>query len=220
MQIPVGYWQMWGNDKSLWGTDNLQIPVEYWQIPVGYWQIPVEYWQYMWSTDKSLWSTDKSLWGTDKSLWGIDNICGVQTNPCGVLTMSTRWLTMFWTHSSTVSLPAFSVTSGSSGDSYIWSTPVNPIMYRVLCTLQILKLRVLSPTLSLHQTFYKFSFKEYIPDLWFLQLWPSCRGPWHLVPHKSQWGCPQNTPQTSVPLLHGALELSHDPTKIRTLPYP
>ena len=114
----------------------------------------------MWSTDKSLWSTDKSLWGTDKSLWGIDNICGVQTNPCGVLTMSTRWLTMFWTHSSTVSLPAFNVTSGSSGDSYIWSTPVNPIMYRVLCTLQILKLRVRSPTLSLHQTICQFLSKN------------------------------------------------------------
>ena len=135
----------------------------------------------MWSTYYYLWGTDKYLWGTDKSqltnlcgvltypcgvpgtchIYGaLTNPCGVLTNPFGVLTMSTRWLTMFWTHSSTVSLPAFSVTSGSSGDSYIWSTPVNPTMYRVLFTLQSLKLRDLSPTLSLHQTIYQFLSKN------------------------------------------------------------
>lgn len=44
--------------------------------------------------------------------------CGVDGAGClAVLTMSTRWVMMFCTHSSTVSLPAFSTTSGLSGAS-------------------------------------------------------------------------------------------------------
>lgn len=49
----------------------------------------------------------------DKDCW-----CGVKRAGClAVLTMSTRWVMMSWTHSSTVFLPAFSRTSGSSGAS-------------------------------------------------------------------------------------------------------
>ena len=174
-------------------------------------------------------TTYKSLWSTDKC--GVmTNPCGVHTNPCGEHTIYVGYRQSLWSTYNVhqmvdnvldtfvhcvlaclqcdLGVIGWLVYLVHSGESY----NVQGLMYSTEgLTKGAESNTIITPNnLSI-------SFKEYIPDLWFLQLWPSCRGPWHLVPHKSQWGCPQNTPQTSVPLLHGAPELSHDPTKIRTL---